>query len=157
MKTLITPAQVLRLAFEPAEQLAPQTISEIDIAAAEQRYLLPALGLALYEKLLSGAYADFTAEYLAAPVALFTRLAIQPRLDIRTGQCGTTAPRSSYVQPADQAARRQQRAGLRSQARTLLRRASAQLAAHRAQYPEYDPQNDITNRCSIDGNLVQTH
>ena len=100
MNTLITPAQAVASAFTDGEYLAPEAIGEGDIAAAEQRYIVPVIGRAFHEKLLAGLHAGFTAEYLAAPVALFTRIAVQPRLDIRTGQCGTVAPKSgSYSRP----------------------------------------------------------
>lgn len=155
MNTLISPVQVLRLAFGDGEYLPPESVAASDIAAAEQRWIVPVIGQALYEKLLAGSYADFTAGFLAAPAALFTRLTLQSRLDIRTDRCGTTAPKSAYTQPADADARRALQRSLRSEARTLLRRAAAHLAAHRSEYPEYDPENDIFNRCSTDGNLVQ--
>ena len=100
MNTLITPAQAVASAFTDGEYLAPEAIGEGDIAAAEQRYIVPVIGRAFHEKLLAGLHAGFTAEYLAAPVALFTRIAVQPRLDIRTGQCGTVAPKSGSYQPA---------------------------------------------------------
>lgn len=100
MKTLITPLQVLRLAFGEGEYLPPESVTEADIAAAERRYLVPVIGLTLYEKLLGGACADFRTGYLEAPAALFTRAVLQPRLDVRTGQCGTTVPKSAYAQPA---------------------------------------------------------
>ncbi|WP_418982345.1 hypothetical protein [Alistipes sp.] len=156
MKTLITPSQALRLAFGDGEYLPPTTIVEADIAAAEQRYLVPVLGPALHEKLLAGGYPDFRTEYLAAPVALFTRAMIQPRLDIRTDRGGATAPYTAYARPADAEARRRQRKALHAEARTLLRRAARHLADHRDAFPEYEPEKDILNRCSLDGNLVQT-
>lgn len=156
MKTLITPIQVLRLAFTAGEYLTPEAVVQADIAAAEQRHIRPVAGAALHEKLLMGAYPELLDDYLAAPLALFVRAAVQPRLDIRTGRCGTTAPRPEGAQPAADAALRRLQRATRAQARTLLRRASEHLAAHAARYPEYDPQSDVLNRCSIDGNLVQT-
>ena len=155
MKTLITPLQVLRLAFGDGEQLPPETVAETDIAGAEQRHIVPVVGRALYEKLLAGSYPDFRNEYLAATAALFTRISIQPRLDVRTGQCGTSAPKSAWGQPAGETALRALRQGLRTQARTLLRRAAEHLRAHRDEFPEYDPENDILNRCTTDGGFVQ--
>ena len=83
MNTLITPAQAVALAFADGEYLAPESVTQSDIAAAEQRYLVPVIGRLLYEMLLSGSHAGFTTEYLAAPAALFTRIALQPRLDVR--------------------------------------------------------------------------
>ena len=51
--------------------------------------------------------------------------------------------------------RRSRRALLKT-ARRLLRRASDYLESHAAQFPLYDPQANVLNRCSIDGKLVQT-
>ena len=92
MNTLVTPLQVLKLAFGEGEYLPPEIIAEADIAGAEQRHIVPVVGRALYEKLLAGSYPDFRTEYLASPAALFTRAVLQPRLDVRTGQCGTFNP-----------------------------------------------------------------
>ncbi|WP_300256578.1 hypothetical protein [uncultured Alistipes sp.] len=155
MNTLITPLQVLKLAFGNGENLPPDAFGEADIAAAEQRHIIPVIGQELYEKILSGTHAEFRDEYLAPPAALFTRLALQPRLDIRTGQCGTSAPKSSWGQPADKEALRRQCRALRSEARTLLRRAVAYLDSHRREFPEYLPEKNILNRCTTDGGFVQ--
>ena len=157
MNTLITPAQAVALAFADGEYLAPESVTQSDIAAAEQRYLVPVIGRLLYEKLLSGSHAGFTTEYLAAPAALFTRIALQPRLDVRTGQCGTVAPKSAAYQPAGTQALRELQRSLRRQARTLLRRAGEYLFAHRNEFPEYDPENDTLRRCTTDGGFVQIH
>ena len=151
MNTLITPLQVLRLAFGDGEYLPPETITEADIAAAEQRYIVPVIGRALYEKLLGGSYAGFRTGYLAAPAALFTRVAVQPRLDIRTGQCGTTAPKSAYGQPAGDTARRCRQRALLAQARTLLRRAAEHLRARGAEVPGVGPGKDSGARGAAAG------
>jgi len=37
----------------------------------------------------------------------------------------------------------------------LLHRAAEHLRAHRDEFPEYDPENDIFNRCTTDGGFVQ--
>lgn len=157
MKTLITPQQVLALGFADGEYLPPSSITAADIAAAEQRHIVPVVGQAMYSKLLEGSYAAFAAEFLAPVSALFTRLAVQPRLDVRTDRCGTTAPYSQSTRPAGDEALRRLQKGLRAQARTLLHRASEHLEAHRQEFPEYDPLTNILNRCSTDGNIVQRH
>lgn len=154
MKTLVTPLQVLKTAFTDGETLPPETIAAADIAAAEERWIVPAVGRKLYEKLLDGAHADFCAGFLVAPIAFFTRTLIQPRLDIRTDRSGTAAPKSSYLQPADDTALRQLHRRLLQEARTLLRRATAHLRAHPADFPDYDPRNDPTARCSIESGLI---
>ena len=53
MNTLVTPLQVLKLAFGEGEYLPPEIIAEADIAGAEQRHIVPVVGRALYEKTVS--------------------------------------------------------------------------------------------------------
>ena len=116
---------------------------------------MPVIGSELYDRLLGGAYPELRIEQLAAPTALYTRLLLQPRLDLRTGQCGTTAPKTAWGQPAGAEARCRQQRALRTQARALLRRAAEYLRTHRTEFPEYDPKRDVLNRCTTDGGLVQ--
>ena len=130
MNTLITPAQAVALAFADGEYLAPESVTQSDIAAAEQRYIVPVIGRRLYEKLLAGSHASFTT--------------------------GTVAPKSAAYQPAGTQALRELQRSLRRQARTLLRRAAEHLETHAAEFPEYDPHENILNRCTTDGNFVQT-
>lgn len=155
MNTLISTVRLQQLAFGSGEPLPPDTFTEADIAAAEERYLVPVIGRKLHERLQAGEYASLCDDYLAHPLALFTRLLIQPRLDIRTSSCGTSAPDTSWNQPpSDEALRRQCRA-LRTQARMLLRRAVKYLEDHRDEFPEYQPDNNILKRCTIDGGFVE--
>ena len=155
MNTLITPAQVVRLAFAPDDLLPPDAIAEADIAAAEARYLLPVLGQQLHERLLTDNDRSFVDHYLAAPLALFVRLLVQPRLDVRTGRTGTAAPKSDAAAPAPADARRAVGEALRSEARALLRRAVARIEAYPATFPEYRPDRNVLHRCSLHGKLVQ--
>lgn len=152
MKTLITPIQTLKLAFGDGEVLPPETVAEADIAAAEERWIVPAIGRKLHDKLLTGAYAEFCAEYLTAPVALYTRALLQPRLDVRTDRSGTIAPKPSGGQPADEEARRRLHRQLLRQARTLLERATDYLTSRTEAFPEYEP----TTRGTIGGGILLT-
>ena len=155
MKSLITPVEVLRHAFGGGEVLPTDTITEADIAAAEERYLRPMLGQALYERLLEGDYDEFRTNYLVTCTALFTRLVVQSRLDIRTARIGSLAPKSDNGTAADETSLRCLRHNLRNEANTLLRRALRHLEAHRAEYPEYDCYNPLFHRCTTDGGFVQ--
>lgn len=155
MQTLITPAAVVERAFSDGEYIAPETVSEAAIVAAQESYLRPVVGVALYERLLAGDHADFTDEYLAAPLALYVRYLLAPQLDLRHGQNGTVQPRSDHFTAATDPTLRRSRRTLLQSARRLLRRASDYLESHAAEFPLYDPQANILNRCSIDGKLVQ--
>ena len=64
--------------------------------------------------------------------------------------------KSAAYQPAGTQALRELQRSLRRQARTLLRRAAEHLETHAAEFPEYDPHKNILNRCTTDGNFVQT-
>ena len=154
MNTLISPAQAVRLAFGDGEWLPPEALTEADIAAAEERHIVPVIGRALHERLLEGQYPDFVTSHLAACTALFTRALVQPRLDIRTGQSGTTAPRTDYGSAPDTTARRALRRSLLAQARTLLRPAAGYLAGPRDPNPAYAPETRILTHRTPGGNLV---
>ena len=153
MKTLISPVRVVELAF-PDGAIPPSTITAADIAAAEERWIVPVIGRELYDALLDGDYPALRDDYLAAPVALFTRVALQPRLDVRTDRSGTTAPKTAYGEPADSEALRDLRTQLLQEARTLLHRASDYLRTHARQFPLYDPNNDILARRTIAGGIL---
>ena len=154
MQTLITPTAVVARAFADGEYIAPETVSEAAIAAAQETYLRPAVQVERASVL--GDHADFADEYLAAPLALYVRYLIAPQLDLRHGQVGTVQPRSEGFAAASDATLRRSRRALLKTARRLLRRASDYLESHAAQFPLYDPQANVLNRCSIDGKLVQT-
>ena len=124
MQTLITPTVVVARAFADGEYVAPETVSEAAIVAAQETYLRPVTGDALFERLLAGDHADFTDEYLAAPLALYVRYLIAPQLDLRHGQGGTVQPRSDGFAAASDATLRRSRRALLKTARRLLRRAS---------------------------------
>lgn len=155
MKHIVTPEQVAELAFADGTYIDAAAVAESSIVAAERRYIRPVVGDRLYERLVEGAYADFVAEYLVVPAALWTRVLMQPRLEVRTGQCGIVAPRPEGGEPATEEQSRRLARSLRAEARALVRRASEYLDAHAAEFPEYESQENILRRCRIDGDLVQ--
>lgn len=154
-KTLTDASEVIELAFAEAEYMPASAVSPAEIAVAEERYIVPVTGRALYEKMLEGEYADLRNEYVAPAVAFFARLGMQPATDIRTGRFGTVVPRSDYSQPADRQLLVDLRRSLLGKGRTLQRRLSDHLERHADDYPEYSSEDNILNRCSTDGGLVQ--
>ena len=92
MQTLITPTVVVARAFADGEYIAPETVSEAAIVAAQETYLRPVTGDALFERLLAGDHADFADEYLAAPLALYVRYLIAPQLDLGTDRAPPCSP-----------------------------------------------------------------
>ncbi len=155
MKTMITPLQVVRETFGAMEPVSVECISEADIAAAENRYIAPALGAELHAALLEGRYADFVGEYVAPALALYTRYLVQPRLAVKTLSAGTVAPKTSVSQPATDKAQREQRKAVLHEARALLYRAVDHLNAHAGEFAEFDPAACPLNRCRIHGEFVE--
>ena len=155
MKTIITPAQAVALAWGAGEYVSPSAVSEADIAAAVHRYVEPVIGRRLCEALADGRYEDLCRDYAAPAVAMFVRVSIQPSMDIRTGQAGSVVQSGADCDPAGDSARRASLVSLRRRAGSLLRRLSDRLDSDAGAYPEYDPRQNILKRCSTDGGIVQ--
>ena len=155
MNNIITPAEVVRLAFTDGEYVAPEAIGEADIEAAIRRRMEPVAGHELCEALRAGAYPDFTAGYAAPAIALCVRVLVQPRLNAATGQTGLAVPSASNRKAADTEARAELMRALRIRAREAVRRMSDYLDAHAAEMAEYDPERNILKRCTCYGGFVQ--
>ena len=155
MKTIISPAEAVALAWGTGEYMPPEAISESDIAAAQRRYIEPVIGRPLAEALAAGRYEELRAEYAAPALAMFVRLAVQPSLDIRTGCAGSVVQSGAYADPAGSEARAAAMRSLRRRGGALLRRLSERLDASPAAYPEYAPERNVLKRCSTDGGIVQ--
>lgn len=155
MKTLITSAQVVASAFSQAEYMPDGAITDADIAAAQRRRLVPVTGRALCEKLAGGAYPELISEYVVPALAACVRVAVQPLLAVRCGACGIVTPAGEGMEAADEYLRSELMRALRRRARELMSLLSEHLRTHREAYPEYDPEHDILNRCTIYGDIVQ--
>ena len=129
MKTLITPLQVLKTAFGDGEIRPPPTIAEADIAAAEQRWIVPVIGRKLHDRLLAGVYPDLVTDCLAAPTALYTRALVQARLDVRTDRLGTAARRRTRSAIRNTSPMKTGRPAARSRAASSCRTTAADLPA----------------------------
>mgnify|MGYP007107371313 FL=1 len=157
MNTLITARQVAELAFDAGEFLPPGAVTEADIAAAEERFLLPVVGRPLCDRLREGGYPQLLDDSVAPALAACVRLSVQPMLDIRTGPYGSTAPRSDCFEPADEEQCTARLRALRRRAPWRRPGIHPLPGAHAGEHPEYQPRENIFKRCTIDGNLVQIH
>lgn len=151
MQTLITPTEVVALAFSGEELIAKDVVTQSDIVEAEARHIRPILGDALVEKLRSGAYASLLSDYVAAALAAWCRYAVEPLLDVRCDVCHRDSRRTS----ADNEHHTSVMRSLRRKAVTLSHRLSDHLNAHAGDYPEYNPTKNPLNYCSIYGDIIQ--
>ena len=153
MTTLVTPREVIDLAFADGGYLPPEAIGTVDIAAAEARYLL-VTGPALWQKLAEGEYPTLREEFAAPAAACAVRVAMQPALDLHGGAGGTTVTKSSACQPAGQQQLAASHRALRNRLSALLHALSDHLDAHPSDYPEYAPEKNVLHRVLIAGGLV---
>ena len=156
MKTLIKNTDVIALAFGDGEYLSAEVVGEVDIAVAEERYIRPILGKALYEALLGGDYGTLCAEYVAPAVAMAVRTMIQPALNVRTGQAGLSISSSLRSDTASKSAIGELQRSLVKRRRALCRRLSNYLKIHASEFPEYDRRTDVLQHCVIDGGYIQS-
>lgn len=153
MKCLITPEDVLKIAFCEAEYITPTTISNTDIVTATNRYILPIVGEELVVALLNGEYPTLLEQYVAPALAFAVRHTVQPTLNLRVADSGLLSPRTENHTTPQQSAVVSYATSIRSRMRELLARLSDHL--DEAGYAEYNPKSNILNRCSIDGGFIQ--
>lgn len=152
MNTLITPAEVYDVAFSATEPYDSSVLTALDIATAEERYLRPIVGDELYDALLDGSYPELRNGYVLPMVAAWTRYLVEPLLATRCGVCHGAKPTVAENEAAMERCRL-----FRKRAQTLARNLAKHLNSSCSAYPEYDPNKNPLNRCSIDGNIVQIY
>lgn len=157
MKNLITNEQVVSLAYGDGEYLSPEAVLDSDIAAAASRYIVPVVGTELYEALLNGSHKSLLDDFVAPALAMAVRTMIQPALNVRTGQLGLQISSTLRADSSTKTAMQTLQKSLRLRRQTLLKRLSNYLKNHASEFSEYNPSNDVLQKCTIDGGFVQIH
>mgnify|MGYP007057708475 CR=1 FL=1 len=155
MAELITSAEVIAIAFTDGQYIEQSVISPCDIEAATERWVTPVVGRALLDAVAGGKYGELKEDYLKPVIALYTRLLVQPRLNVQTSQLGLTVPSDTKHRAADEKARAELRHALRERADSMRRRLWEYLEQHSLTIAEYHREDNILNRCSCDGGFVQ--
>jgi hypothetical protein len=150
MKSVVTPEQVIELAFVPDGMVTRSKITLMDIALAESRYLLPLIGEALYDALLAGRYEMLCEEYVVPMVAAWTRYVAEPLMVERIGR----GYDDNYTQ-ADNDAREEVILSLRRNAAGFSQRLTDYLNEHCDEFVEYNPADNPLNHCILYGGIVQ--
>jgi hypothetical protein len=153
MELLITPAQVAEMAFRAPDFIPSDAISEATILAAQQKFIRPVLGDALFDALRGGSHAQLLAEYILPPLALYVKMLMLPSLAVQVGGAGIVEANPKNHARASDAKIRAATRRLRSDARALVRRAVEHIEASPASYPQYDPALNILNRYAMDGGV----
>ncbi len=154
MDLLITPAQVAETAFRAPDFITPDAVPEATILAAQQKFVRPVLGVALCDALCRGEYSSLLADYIALPLALYTKMLMLPRLAVQAGAAGVVEAHGANLARAGEVRLNAAIRRLRGDAAALMRRAVEHIESVPDAYPEYDSRENILNRCSIEGGVV---
>lgn len=152
MNTLITREEAIHIAFSPDEMIHTQAITDADIVEAEERFLRPIMGNSLINAIADGNYTSLRDDYVAPALAQWSRYVAQPLHRARTIEEGDNSHNNTL---ANNDHLRLLLRTLHRKASTLSRRLSTHLNAHSDEYPEYNPNNNILNHCSIHGDIIQ--
>ena len=152
MKTLIDCMEVTQLAFSADELINTEVVTLTDILEAEERFLRPVLGDELITALHNGSYPTLLSEYVAPALAQWTRYVSHPLFEIRSSTHDKSRHQNTYAQSKHNELMIRT---LHRKAVTLSRRLSHHLNSHSDEYPEYAPEHNQLNRCSIDGYIIQ--
>ncbi len=126
---MMSPTEVIDVAFSTGEYVAVSAITEAAIAAAQQRYLLPLLGKELIEAIVRGDYEELREEYIAPTLGILTRIESQL---------------AAYPPSATE----------RSRAKLFLQNLTDYLNGASEEYAEYDAERNAMNRCKIVSGIV---
>ena len=146
MELLMTPAEVVEAAFGGGDVIDAAIVTESAVLTAQRRYLRPVFGVSFY-----GA---FLAEYVRPALALFVKYLVLPDAAVRLGRLGIVRFGGEYFEPTDGAALKLLRERVRAEAETSLTAAVERLEAAPAEFPEYDPRENIKRRLSVAGGVV---
>lgn len=152
---MITPEQVLELAFAANEKITPVSIKQTKIDAAQEKYIRPVLGR-LYDALLDGKYPELLDGYIRPALAYYVRYSVIPDLALKLNDKGAQTYYSEYANTATDKQRAEMRQQARDDANALLDKAVRHITENRSRYPEYEPRTDIRKKITSNGGIILT-
>lgn len=153
MHTLISPREVVEIAFAGSEPLNESSVGETVIMTAEQKFIRPVLGN-LYDSLLNNLYPELLDEYIKAPLALYVKLLVLPSMAVHTGTMGIVQHHSKNMETSSRSQQSALESQTRASAMSLIKRAITHIELNPTRYPEYDGSQNILNKTSIEGHIV---
>lgn len=133
MRNIITPQEVITIAFAASSNMKAESINEHIIHIAEVKYLRPALGVELYDKLSE--YTEL-ADMVKPALAFFVKCEVMPSLAINMSNGGLALTNPQYMTTATDKQRTMLYESEMSKANTLLNEVLEYLN-NSNQYPEF--------------------
>ena len=134
---LITPAEVLELAFPSNQYLPEEMILPAKIDTAQYRFLKPAFGN-LYPCLAEERYETFLGQFVKPALAYYVRYLIIDDLSALPGTSGVLQTEPDYAEAASEKNMEKVKRQAKEDADVLLRFALDYVEAHTDQFPEYN-------------------
>lgn len=158
MKQLITPAEVIAIAFGSTNALREESIPAVTILAAQQRLVRPVVGERLYEMFTAEEPEEpcrtFVEAYLKAPLALYVASLVLPQLAVQVGSAGVVRFSGEGFEAADEGSLRRAARRLRKDAEALMDAATDRLAREPLLAEHYSPEENVRTRVTLAGGIV---
>ncbi len=154
MENLLTAAEVAAMVFGGEDRLPDGVPAEVAVEAAALRHIVPVIGRGMYDAMAAGKYAALAGEYVRPALAAFAAASMVETAAARVDRAGVVRLSGDGFAPAGtgDAARYARR--LRADGEALLGEAVRRMSASAADYPEFDPGDDVRLRTRILGGVV---
>ncbi len=150
---LITPAEVLELAFPSNQFLPEEMILPAKIDTAQYRFLKPAFGN-FYASLVEEQYESFLNRFVKPALAYYVRYLVIDDLCASTGTSGVLQVETDYAESASEKNMEKVKRQAKEDADILLKQALDYVAAHADQFPEYDVEQEKSRKVCMKGGFI---
>ncbi len=152
MELLITPQEVVETAFEGEYGVTADRIGETVITAAQQKFIRPVIG-GLYSRIEAGEYPEL-AQKIKVVLAHYVKLLMIPQLAVSLGNGGITQLKSGNFAPAAGDSLKALRDNTKACVGAMMRNLVEYIEENQADYPEYDPADNILHQVSISSGII---
>ncbi len=154
MNVMITPAEVVALAFGCGSELLCGEITEATIVAAERKYLVPVWGAKMVEKMKAGDYAALVEEWVRPALALYVKRLVLPSLAVKVGVAGVVSYLGEGFERVDEATLARLLRRTKADADALIDKAVEVVEASPEEYPDYCATDNVRHRVNVASGVV---
>ena len=153
MELIITPQEVVEMAFEGEYGITPERIGNNVIASAQQKFIKPVLG-DLFDKLEDDSSYPELKELVKAALAQYVKLLMIPKLAVSMGNGGITHIKGTHFASANEESIKALKENTKAEACALMREVVEHIEQNREDYPEYNPADNILHKVSICSGII---
>ena len=154
MNVMITPAEVVALAFGCGSEPLCGEISEATIVAAERKYLVPVFGAEMVENMKSGGCQELVVDYVKPALALYVKRLVLPALAVKVGAAGVVSYLGEGFEKVDDATLARLLRRVKADADALIDRAVEIIEESPDDYPDYCVGCNVRHRVNLASGVV---